>query len=90
MQGRRVELIPQEGGFQALQPGEYGKWITGEWYACTPNDEGCNLSFHQVTEHEDRTITVTPSILVSSGTRERGNYTELWHGYLQRGVWTPC
>lgn len=33
---------------------------------------------HQVTEHEDGTITVTPSIQC----RVCG-----WHGYLERGVW---
>ena len=40
-----------------------------------------------VTEHEDGTITVSPSILLASyglhGERRR-------HGYLKRGVWEPC
>lgn len=65
-----------------FKPGEYGKHpFDGCWYACTPNGHLGNLSAHQVTEHEDRTITVHPSIAVSAGGRE------LWHGYLERGVW---
>lgn len=84
MQGKRVELIPQPGGYQLLNPGEYGKWTDGKWNACTPNGHGANLGAHDVTEHEDGTITVTPSILVSN------RDGPLWHGYLTRGVWREC
>jgi hypothetical protein len=84
MQGKRVELVPQEGGFQSLNPGEYGRWQHGEWYGCTPNDHGCNLSKYKITEHEDGTITVSPYILLSDATGL------LWHGYLERGVWREC
>lgn len=80
-QGKRVELIAQPGGFQLLKPGEYGKWITGKWFGCSPNGHGCNLSSHDVVEHEDGTITVSPSILINSQREE-------WHGFLRRGVWT--
>ena len=38
------------------------------------------LENHDVTEHEDGTITVSPSILI---TGEGGS----WHGYLELGVW---
>jgi hypothetical protein len=38
------------------------------------------LSGHQVVEHEDGTITVSPSILTGRGERQ-------WHGYLEHGVW---
>lgn len=65
------------------QPGEYGRDQTGRWYGCPPeplDTDGfallAGLSAHQVTEHEDGTITVSPSILI----RE-------WHGFLERGVW---
>ena len=81
MIGKRVELIPQEGGFQKLQPGEYGRWSDGTWYADTPNGHGVNLGGHGVIEHEDGTITVTSSILVG------GKDNPLWHGFLERGVW---
>jgi hypothetical protein len=36
-------------------------------------------------EHEDGTITVTPSIQQ----HEIEGHAEAWHGFLQRGVWTP-
>ena len=32
---------------------------------------------HEVEEHDDGTITVSPSIVTSDG----------WHGWLDRGVW---
>lgn len=88
--GRRVEWAGQ-----ILNPGEYTRDEAGHWHGCTPNDYGCNLSAHDVIEHEDGTITVSPSILVSRGGRhdEQGNlirdasFVELWHGYLERGVW---
>ena len=86
VKGKRVELIPQEGGFQLLQPGEYGKWTDGEWYCETPNGHGGNLSAHTITEHEDGTITVSHSIRVSMRNSE-GADQELWHGFLERGVW---
>lgn len=85
MQGKRVELVPQPGGFQLLKPGEYGQWTDGTWYAHTPNDHGANLSHHDVVEHEDGTISVTPSILVSNTHDD-----QLWHGYLTHGVWHEC
>jgi len=84
MQGKRVQLVPQEGGFQRLSAGEYGQWTDGTWYASTPNDHGANLSHHDVVEHEDGTISVQPSILVSV------HDVPLWHGYLTRGVWKEC
>jgi hypothetical protein len=64
--------------------GEYGRNSIGEWFGWTPNGHGANLSAHDVVEHEDGTITVAPSILVSNHTGE------LWHGYLERGVWRAC
>lgn len=43
-----------------------------------------NLAAHTVTEHEDGTITVSPSILVSGQDGERRFER---HGYLERGIW---
>jgi hypothetical protein len=69
-----------------FQPGAYGRVPRsgGEWtwYACVP--EGgmlANLSAHEVTEHEDGTITAEPSILVHGGEGRE------WHGYLEHGEW---
>lgn len=57
----------------------------GEWYGRTPNGLLCNLSGHTVTVHDDGSITVSPSILVSNG---QGGV--MWHGFLERGVWKEC
>jgi len=84
MKGMRVEhlneLWPHE-----EHPGHYCPVIVEgkrTWYVVTPNGHAGNLGNHDVVEHEDGTITVSPSILVSSP--QEG---ELWHGYLERGVW---
>ncbi len=64
----------------SFRPSEYGM-INGIWYACTPNGHLGNLKNHEVVEHEDGTITVSPSILVGQGD------VDVWHGYLEHGVW---
>jgi hypothetical protein len=66
-----------------IQPGAYG-FANDQWWACTPNGLSANLRRHTTVEHEDGTITVTPSILVNEG-REQS-----WHGYLTRGEWKEC
>lgn len=83
MIGRRVRET------DAFAPGDYGRHPgDGSWHARTPNGHLGNLSGHEVVEHEDGTISVSPSILVT--TREHGADVELWHGYLERGVWRQC
>lgn len=78
-QGRCVILTEND---TSLWPCEYGKNpINGVWYCCTPNGHYGNLAGHEVTEHEDKTISVSPSILVTDDSGE------LWHGYLERGIW---
>ena len=75
----------------ALKPGEYGKHPrNGEWYCCTPNGYAGCLREHNVIEHDDGTITVSPSILVTERDTERKQDVELWHGFLERGVWRQC
>lgn len=83
MIGRRVEWASQ-----ILAPGEYAKAENGVWHCATPNGHGGNLAGHDVTENDDGTITVSPSILVTTG--RDGAEVELWHGYLERGVWRSC
>lgn len=56
-----------------------GAWV---WRATTPNGMHADLQAHEVVEHDDGTITVSPSILTW---QEHG---EQWHGYLRRGVWS--
>ena len=82
MIGRRVNKLAHE-----MRDGEYGKCEDGNWYAIPPGtDLLAGLAGHQVTEHEDGSITVSPSIEVRGYAPEREiNY---WHGYLERGVWS--
>lgn len=74
MEGRRVYNT------DVFKPGDYGK-IGDIWYACTPNGHLGNLANHEVVEHDDGTITVSPSILVGKDPSDN------WHGYLEHGVW---
>jgi len=48
------------------------------WNVCAPDGSSCTLNpaIHTITEHEDGTITVMPSIV-----------TTTWHGWLNRGIW---
>lgn len=62
--------------------GDYGRHPNGTWFARPPGSQLGNLSAHDVAEHEDGTITVSPSILIT----ELGD-GKTWHGYLERGVW---
>lgn len=70
--------------------GDYGKW-GGIWYGKPPTpyqhneslyDLIANLGQHTITEHDDGTITASPSILVRDGCGHS------WHGYLNKGVWS--
>lgn len=63
--------------------GQYGKDARGHWFGCTPDGFMANLSKHDVVEHPDGTITVSPSILVTA-------HDGSWHGYLKEGVWNEC
>lgn len=64
------------------------KWYNQPyWLCCTPNGHAGNLQRHEVTEHEDGTITVSPSILIQTSNDGGKTMVELWHGWLERGVW---
>lgn len=87
--GRRVDADPGEKDqyqFPRLQPGDYGRDADGVWYCRPPwqHASGClgnGTDHHKVVEHEDGTITVSPSILVIQPPIGQ------WHGFLERGVW---
>ena len=85
MTGRRV---PNDTPWWDYEPGDYGL-CDQVWYARPPVDLRLtgNLSLHEVVEHEDGTITVSPSILCS--TTVNGEPAS-WHGFLERGVWREC
>lgn len=89
MQGRRVYITqePTEADPYPLpddcHPGDY--WFspqTGVWMVYCPKGGIGSVAKHTVVEHEDKTITVSPSILLTYGSNG-----ESWHGYLERGIW---
>jgi hypothetical protein len=81
--GRRIEPpFNATGGLvgEWPSPGDYWHEPERGWFGFAPDGAMCGLSNHDVVEHEDRTITVSPSILVGDGRTS-------WHGYLERGTW---
>ena len=83
MIGRRVKANEGERGIAYLfEKGDYGyNDFVKIWYAMTPNGHLANLSNHKITEHDDGTITVSPSI------RVLGDLDYAYHGYLEKGIW---
>ncbi len=84
MTGERV--YPNKDGSLLLRPGAYGQRPDGVWMAVTPNDLVGELANHTVTEHDDGTITVQPSILCRGYSMQLRRAAE-YHGYLERGLW---
>lgn len=84
MQGHRVYAKDDE--HPGLKEGDYAfDPILKHWVVRPPGCDMGDLGNHEVIEHEDGTITVSPSILVVySDDQGRDG---MWHGYLERGVW---
>ena len=79
---------PNENGDLFLAEGEYGKNPDdGMWYARPPGCHMGSLADHEVTEHEDGTITVSPSILIIGEGVGDCVVPIQWHGHLVRGEW---
>lgn len=58
-------------------------WKDGDdWFCVTPSGHYGILTAHTITEHEDGTITVHPSIGISYPGEEF-----LYHGWLKNGIW---
>lgn len=51
----------------------------GHWYIYLPSCESGSLANHTIEEHEDGTISVTPSIVLNQR-----------HGFLIKGVWNDA
>ena len=81
MQGKRV--YPSEAGHLQLDAGDYGQDADGLWWVMTPSRYCGPLRDHDVAEHEDGTITVSPSIMTPPAIRDDRAY----HGWLVRGEW---
>jgi hypothetical protein len=90
--GDYVRVAPlRRGDGQPFSEEELQQWWTKPyWMGCTPNGHAGVLSAHQITEHDDGTITVSPSILIRSSPDHGKTWVELWHGWLERGVWRSC
>lgn len=58
------------------------------WYVRFPDAGLGSIRKHQITEHEDGTISASPSILLT-GHDMAGNQVQK-HGYLTRGIWNEC
>jgi hypothetical protein len=82
--GRRITANTES---HLLKPGDYGRRQNGTWIVCTPNGLSGSLSNHTVTEHEDGTITVAPSILISGWNYPESRNKETYHGFLEKGIW---
>lgn len=91
VRGRRLPDATGEEGYPRMAPGDYVKW-DGTWWVFPPKSQrypetACGrVSKHEVVEHEDGTITVSPSILMHGGEGGFGAY----HGFLKAGVWEEC
>jgi hypothetical protein len=83
MNGRRVYNT------DLLCPGDYVK-IGDSWLICVPNGlhGTINNKIWNITEHEDGTITISPSILISIDVPDTEKLS--WHGYLEKGIWREC
>jgi hypothetical protein len=83
MQGRRID--DPGNGIYGTEPGDYWQLPDGTWRGRNPDNNFSNLAGHDVVEHDDGTITVTPSILTTGG--EDG---KVWHGFLRGGEWVKA
>ena len=92
--GKRVD--PDADSQLLLKEGEYGKRTDdtrvpgGVWYVRPPGCHMGSLAGHKVEEHEDGTISVSPSILINYRDATGQPGFEGWHGYLKRGVFEKC
>lgn len=85
MQGRRI--YADENGDLRLAEGDYGfSPKAGHWQIRPPGCHAGGIPNREVTEHEDGTITVSPSILLQEPDGQ-GNLGTVWHGYLEHGDW---
>ena len=74
-------IYPNENGF-VLYPNRlcYGQEKDGTWMFKHPDVGLGSLANHEVLEHEDGTITVSPSIEITDGNKTI-------HGFLVGGHW---
>ena len=91
-----VRIWPDEKGWLPtdMPPASYGRATAeralgarvGWWQVTTPDGHvgALNPEVHSIIEHDDGTITVTPSIDMSQ------RHAGAWHGYLTTGEFRSC
>lgn len=85
MKGNRV--YARENGDLYLKEGEYGfSPRVGCWQVRPFGHHAGSIPKHNIIEHEDSTITVSPSILLTDFDEKTGIQI-IWHGFLERGEW---
>ena len=90
MKGRRLpDGFGPDGRNPALAEGDYWKDADGLWWLRPPGGHMSTLGGHTVEEHEDGTITVSPSLQQDSVKREGKPDIPGYHGFLRRGMWEP-
>jgi hypothetical protein len=77
-----MRRYPNPDGTLSLGDGDYGRDSDGAWLVRPPGQHAGSIPQHTVVEHEDGTISVSPSIKLND---ENGE--ELWHGWLVKGEW---
>lgn len=89
MIGKRI--YPDSNGEMIFSEGDYGKDPRdGHWYGRPPGGHLGNFTAHEVVEHADGTITVSPSILINPIGEYHNPAEKTWHGYLEKGIWREC
>lgn len=90
VQGRRVDGV----GTLSMMPGDYKLTTSGAVWFVTPTGRIGHVTpgIWTITVHEDESITIMPSIRVFLPAQDDPPCAEqiLYHGYLQRGVWSAC
>lgn len=84
LQGRRMNNYAEDFRWEDVQPGDYWPVQHGDhrdlWFR-DPDGIVGRCCQHTLTEHDDGTFTVEPSIANKLG-------EETWHGFLRKGVWS--
>lgn len=65
------------GGYCIILSADTGKKVL---WAKTPAGQVGRCEDHDVVVHDDGTVSVSPSILMTTG-------GTVWHGHLKRGIW---
>lgn len=105
-EGRRREDVRMGELPEAVEPGDYWRYLTadgspltssepgnltgGVWGVCVPGDDELGIGLltkHTVREHDDGTISILPNDGSSNSVKVDRGDRELFHGYIERGVW---